>query len=274
MKTLYKFFLFISIFHFVSCEEVIDIELDTAAPRLVVDASLEWAKGTDGSTQTIYLSTTTAFFADAYPKVSGALVQVSNTNNQTFLFSETEPGVYQCNNFVPEIDMEYTLQITYQGEVFEAKEIMMKTPSILNVEQNNNAGILQEDIEVKFFFQDIVNETNFYKEKYEVAFQDLPIYRLVQDRFQANNLMFGNYFNEKLEPGQEITFTLTGVSQRHYNYLRVLLSVAGSSSGSPFQAPPGTVRGNLINKTNPNNFALGYFYAGETDKFTYTIQNP
>ena len=70
--------------------------------------------------------------------------------------------------------------------------------------------------------------------------------------FKIGNISKSDYFNEKLEPGQDITFTLTGVSQRHYNYLRVLLSVAGSSSGSPFQAPPGTVRGNLINKTNPN----------------------
>lgn len=274
MNTLYKIFLFLGFFSFYACEEVIEIELDTAPPRLVVDAALEWQKGTDGSIQIIYLSTTAAYFANEYPKVSGAFVKVTTTNNQEFLFPEIEPGVYQCDNFVPEIDMEYTLQITYQGDVFEAKEIMMKTPEILNVEQNNNAGVLQEDIEVKFFFQDIINETNFYKEKYEVDFQDLPIYRLSEDRFVTNNLMFGNYFNEDLEPGQDITFTLTGISQRHHNYLRVLLSVAGSSSGSPFQAPPGTVRGNLINKTNPNNFALGYFYAGETDKFTYTIQNP
>ena len=46
-------------FGLVSCEEVIDVDLDTAAPRLVIDASLKWEKGTDGSTQKIKLTTTT-----------------------------------------------------------------------------------------------------------------------------------------------------------------------------------------------------------------------
>jgi hypothetical protein len=33
------------------CEDVVDVDLNTAAPRLVIDASIDWEKGTDGSVQ-------------------------------------------------------------------------------------------------------------------------------------------------------------------------------------------------------------------------------
>jgi hypothetical protein len=52
----------------------------------------------------------------------------------------------------------------------------------------------------------------------------------------------------------------------------VLISIAGSTGGSPFQSPPATVRGNIINTTSPNNFPLGYFSISEADTKIYTIE--
>ena len=44
------FILFLTLFAS-SCEEVIDVNLETAAPRLVVYASIQWEKGTLGKEQ-------------------------------------------------------------------------------------------------------------------------------------------------------------------------------------------------------------------------------
>ncbi|GAL81396.1 hypothetical protein JCM19274_2472 [Algibacter lectus] len=41
---------------FTACEDVIDLELNSAEPRLVIDASLKWIKGTDGKNQFIRLT--------------------------------------------------------------------------------------------------------------------------------------------------------------------------------------------------------------------------
>ena len=38
---------------FASCEDVIDVDLDSAEPRLVIDGSLNWIKGTNGNSQFI-----------------------------------------------------------------------------------------------------------------------------------------------------------------------------------------------------------------------------
>ena len=63
-----------------------------------------------------------------------------------------------------------------------------------------------------------------------------------------------------------------GISQQYYNYMNILIDNTGSNSGGPFQSPPATVRGNIKNITNPENYALGYFALGETDLRRYVIQ--
>jgi hypothetical protein len=54
--------------------------------------------------------------------------------------------------------------------------------------------------------------------------------------------------------------------------MSILLSIAGNNGGGPFQSPPATVRGNIINTTNPSNYALGYFSLSEMDTKNYTIE--
>src|SRR6476620_999796 len=101
MKNL-KYFtlLFIAIFA-TGCEDVVDVDLDTAAPRLVIDASIDWVKGTDGTVQKVKLTTTTGFYDTVIPVVSGATVSISNSSNVIFDFIETPgTGEYVCNNFI------------------------------------------------------------------------------------------------------------------------------------------------------------------------------
>jgi hypothetical protein len=38
-----------------SCTEVVNIDLNTESPRLVIEASINWQKGTSGATQKIKL---------------------------------------------------------------------------------------------------------------------------------------------------------------------------------------------------------------------------
>src|SRR6187402_2546578 len=102
----------IALFFFASCEDVVNVDLNTAPPRLVVDASINWQKGTDGAVQKIILSTTTDYYSNVIPKVSGATVSIKNSENTTFVFTEIpNTGEYQCNNFDPIIGETYTLTV-------------------------------------------------------------------------------------------------------------------------------------------------------------------
>ena len=76
MKNIIYISLILSLFIFSSCEKVINVDLTTAAPKLVIDGSIKWEKGTDGNEQTIKLSTTTSYYSNTIPTVSNAVVFV------------------------------------------------------------------------------------------------------------------------------------------------------------------------------------------------------
>lgn len=267
------FTIVVSIFTFSSCEDVIEVNLDTTAPKLVIDASIKWQKGTLGSEQTIKLSTTTDFYSSTIPVVSGATIFITDGNAIQYDFIEIPAtGEYVCTNFNPEIRQSYTLSVIYDSQIYTATEALIEVPTIDSVEQNENGGFTGNEKEVKFFYQDNGLISNFYLEEYNSSFTTLPEYDVIDDSFFQGNQMFGLYTNENMKTDDTLQFTLHGISEGYYNFMNVLLGIAGSNGGSPFQTPPATVRGNIVNQTNFNNYALGYFRLSEIDTMSYTVQ--
>jgi hypothetical protein len=255
-----------------SCEDVVNVDLNTAAPRLVIDASINWEKGTDGSLQTIRLTTTTGFYETQVPVVSNATVTVTNSANTVFEFIE-QPGTghYICSNFIPVIGETYTLAVFSGGQLYTATETLIGAPDITTVEQEDDGGFSGEDKQIKFFFDDNGTEDNFYMTGFETNITVFPEYFVFDDEFTQGQQNFGLYISEDLEAGDSMTFSLYGISERYMNYMSILIEVS-EGGGGPWSTPPTNVRGNLINQTNPDNFALGYFRLGEVDKMDYVVQ--
>ncbi|MFD0778445.1 hypothetical protein ACFQZF_08170 [Flavobacterium myungsuense] len=51
MKYIYLSCLIIFASFFNSCEDVVNVDLNAAPPKLVIDASINWEKGTSGNLQ-------------------------------------------------------------------------------------------------------------------------------------------------------------------------------------------------------------------------------
>lgn len=261
------------LFFFASCEDVINIDLNTAAPRLVIDAAINWQKGTDGSSQKIILSTTTDFYSNVIPKVSGASVSVKNSENFNYVFTEIpNTGEYLCTTFKPIIGETYTLTVVYKGETYTATETMQSVTPIETITQKNNGGFSGKDYEIEVSFKDPLVK-NFYMVQFFPDIYKSPEYQVISDQYTNGNLKSWTFSDEDLEQGSSIAITHYGISESYFDYMNKLISVASSSGGgSPFQTPPATVRGNIVNQNNINNYALGYFSLSETDVRTYTIQ--
>ena len=87
MKNYIYILVFAVNFIFYSCTDVIDVDVPVAPPRLVVEASIDWIKGTDGSEQTIKLSTSTPYFENLQESpVSGASVKIINDYPRHFVY--------------------------------------------------------------------------------------------------------------------------------------------------------------------------------------------
>lgn len=259
---------------FSSCEDVIDVDLNNAEPKLVIDGIIKWQKETTGAEQVIKLSLTNDFFTNDILAANGASVTITNSLNETFIFLEDGvTGNYICNNFNPVIGETYSLVVVYNGELYSATNTFVSGPPILNVQQEIAQGFGGEDeIEVKYFFQDNGSEDNYYLLGVKNPNKQIPEFGVVSDEFFQGNLMFGFYGSSETESGITLKLSVQGITFGYYNYMNILTTIAGSGTGNPFATPPATLRGNIINQTNSDNFPLGYFHLSEIDEIDYLVQ--
>ena len=273
MKKIHFITLILLAMAFTNCEDVIDVDLNDAEPRLVIDASIKWVKGTPGNDQMIRLSTTTGYFNDVIPYVSGATIVVTDENNNTFNFIEDpDTGDYYCSDFIPVLNANYSIIVSLNGETYTANEILKPVPDIDFIEQSNDGGFTGEDIEIKAYFTDNGATDDFYLFGFIPSYAAIPTYDVAEDEFFQGNQIFGLFSSEDLSSEDDVDIFIAGISERYYNYLNILISIAGSNGGSPFQSPPATVRGNFVNSTNQDNYALGYFSLSEVVTQNYEVE--
>ncbi len=256
-----------------SCEDVIELDLNTADPKLVIEASINWLKGTSGNEQIIKLSLTAPYFDKEVPPANGAKVVVTDQTNRTYNFiEEGATGIYKNTNFQPVINNVYELQIVYKDEIYVGTESFKSVVSLDYIQQNNDAGFSGKDIELKAYYTDPADEQNFYFFEFKSSIPVLTSLSIYEDRYNNGNQIFGYYSEEDLKAGDKVTIKNYGISERFYNYMFILLQQNNDSGGGPFETKPASVRGNCVNQTNPQNFPLGYFRLSEVVEQIYTIQ--
>lgn len=255
------------------CEDVIQVDLDTAPPQLVIDASIDWVKNTAGNEQKIKLSTTTGYYNAEFPTVSGATVTVTNTANTIFSFTENPgTGEYNCTNFVPAIGETYTLKITLNGQTYTAAETLTNVPNMEDtIDQNDKGGFGGDEVEITYYFQDNGDQDNYYLHSFENPRIAFPEFQAENDENNQGNRTPVFYANKDLKPGDIVKIKFYGISKRYFDYFKKL-SLASGNGGSPFQTTPIGVRGNIVNQTNSKNFTYGYFKLSEVDTRNYTIE--
>ena len=263
------------------CQDVIDVEVPYAGPRLVVEASLDWEKGTVGNNQTINLSELRPYFDSTDPiGVAGATVQITDESNGDIIdFVDQGNGDYTTSEFLPVVNQSYTLKIVNNGTTYVAKETLMPVVAIDRVDQSTENGFDPNVIEVNVYFDDPLEEENFYLLIFQERKDLFPTLVDVSDEFTNGNemLIFYEKFNDEdtgekeLQPGDIVDIKFYGISKTYYNYIRLLIE-QNDAGGDPFTTIPAPLKGNCINISDPDDPALGYFRLTQVDKRTYIVE--
>ncbi|OAB78473.1 DUF4249 domain-containing protein [Cochleicola gelatinilyticus] len=253
---------------FVSCEDVIDLDLNEAEPRLVIDAEIVKSVENDSSVARVRISLTTPFFENEPAFINNAMVTITDSNGAVFTLENTSDGFYSFPDFNPEVNTAYTLQVIYNTEIYSATELLQTVVPLEYIEQDNDGGFLGDEIELKAFYTDPVGEENFYF--FEGLGPPGNVRDVFDDEFTNGNQVFALYVTEDLAIGDDVYFYLYGVNEQFYNYMSLLLQQTGG--GGPFETQPATVKGNIVNETNLENYPLGYFRISEVSVLSYTVQ--
>ena len=258
----------LTILFFTSCQDVIEIELNTTDPKLVVEGEIN-----DIAQEcTIKLSKTGDYFATSNsPAVSDAIITITGENIGTLNFEEIETGTYKIAHFQAIENILYTLKILLEDEEYTAE---VTIPQKINLDSISfmptppsphfDGGLM-----VNCHFADPVEFTNYYRIKaYKIGDPEkgMGSFAVYDDIIMNGNTTALPYMQEVFQPFDTIVVELLNLDKTTYDFYNTLSDIAGSSGGPPMG---GSTPANP--ETNLTNNALGYFGAYSLCKDTIVI---
>ena len=290
MKNLY--IILLSAFALTSCEEVIDLNLDTAPKKLVIDAALDWKKGEAKAYPIVDISYTEAYFGETHsPAIDNAVVKIvsgSQTYSLTLWDGTTTITSDNLNELkggshyvfpagiTPELGKDYELIVELDGQTYTAKDKMLEAPIIPSdrIVQKENGGFLKDRKEVRFYF-DGINDgvANAYLLKLWQNNVSKTVYGTLDDNYIANNkfffIMAGVDNDEKLNKGDVVNIILYRIHPQYKEFVQMLVRL--SEGQSPFSIPTRPI-GNIVNTTNKRENPLGAFRVAQYTTLQYTVK--
>ncbi len=262
-------YLFVLVFGFTSCEDVVDIDVPSATPRLVIDATIYSSAEETIAENTIKLHLTSNFFEEQQQPVTNAIVTIiDQTNAVNYSFENLDNSAnYTSSSFTPEFNTNYKLQVIYNNNTYESVIEQVTPTAVLSpLEQGNGTLFGEDEIEVIIEYQDEANRDDYYF--FDLSYDN---YLTSKDEFYQGNLFSFSYYYEDLNAGDEVVVALQGINERYYNYMNILLEQS-QDSGNPFGTTPTTVKGNIVNTTNTDDYPVGYFRLSEVSKQSLVVE--
>lgn len=284
---------------FISCEDVVDVDVDSEPPRLVVDALIRVDTSQELTEANIRVSLTSSFFGEIQPAEIESM-QIQNEEDGSFVPYEPvpgEPGLFRpfpttispvvdnkiFTSFLTNPNPIYIFSIIYQDELYLARTSFVPTTPIDEIEVGQEILFDEDDTELIISFTDTPDREDFYV--FDFSFNE---FLTVEDTFfPGQSFEFSYFFDGEelpLEAGEELIVSILGADESFYDYMEQLITQSDLGDNGPFQVPVSTVRGNILNAEGidnidifdnvdrPNNFALGYFAIVQEFQSTVIIE--
>jgi uncharacterized protein DUF4249 len=248
-----------------SCKKVIQVNLNNAAPQIVIEGNI-----TDVSdTYQVQITQSVNFSANnTFPPVTGASVQITDsTTGQTVVLNESDSGIYTASSLLGLPRHTYNLQVTIGDKQYTASSTMPQPVPLDSVTFTENANFNNKlDINAVVNFQDPPTVGHYYQFVEQINERLIPDIFVFDDRLSNGRYIQEPLYNDSsyLQMGDTLSVKMYCIDEATYNYFNTLMNVAGSNN---FQT---ATPANPI--TNISNGALGYFSAHTSTERRLVIQ--
>ena len=260
-----RFYIFLLIPFLYACEKVIDVDLNDAAPAIVIEGSLT---GYPDFAKVKITKTSSYFDASKSPVVTGARVMIESEKGESYLLNEEEDGVYTSENVALQINSSYKLTVEAEGEIYTA-ESTLPPPVYLD-----SLGYFYEDSYIFFedgyvlqtFFTDPANIENYYRFRVFVngeMYVSTGNFYVFNDRFTDGKRLEVDIRNVKIVATDTVVVQLVSIDKPAYDFYTTFENLMFNNPGSAAPANP---------ITNFSNGALGYFSAWTSSTRSVIIQ--
>jgi hypothetical protein len=258
-----------------SCRKPIDLILDSTYTRLVVEGSItDQAKA-----HRVILTLSSDYLTDRPPTpVTGAIVTIHDGAN-TFLLTETEPGIYETDPTVQGVPgRRYTLivkgvDIDNDGvmEEYTASDLLKPTMVLDSIVAELQQPVVNPPLyRVRGWGQEPPTPDDCYQWLYYLN-GVLQTDTLNKTLFADDTFVNGSYlpglfmfFDVKGSPGDTLLVETRSLTREYYTFLVTFMleTVWNQGGGS---GPPANIKGNI------SNGALGYFSAHAVTQISTTV---
>ncbi len=271
MKTITQIFLFLfGSMILISCEKVIDLDLNTADSRMVIEGNITSEQGP----YIVTLSTSGDYYtAEGIEAISGAEIIITDDLEHSDTLVEVAKGIYHTQTINSEYHRTYSLEVHYNDLIYRAEETLPEVVNIdsLSIEKDEGGGpggTKKDRYIVHCSFVDPIDEVNFYR--FEVMVNgklmagNFFYYNVISDELYNGQVVHRTLRIDEVYPGDHITVAMHSIGVNTYEYFRTLNDALGGGGG-------GSTPYNPI--TNLNNNALGYFGAYAIDSDSLVVPN-
>lgn len=251
--SLYRFFYVMLLLPLVSCEDLIQIDVNDAEANLVIVAEIS----NQEAHHEVYIHRTLPLSSTGQDPVSGASVQVTDSTGRRFVYAEVEPGVYRSRLFRGRIGMTYQLNVEVDDVPFEAFSTMPAAVPVDSIGTAISSFMGEDRMFITLKFNDPPGQANYYGYKMSVNDGAFRFHNVYDDRFNDGRAVTHELFDLDLElqSGDKVRIQRRNIEQATYLYWR---SVA---SANPAASAPANPPGNI------SNGALGYFSAHSINEY-------
>jgi uncharacterized protein DUF4249 len=243
------------------CEKIIDPQLTTAAPLIVIEGSIS----DQPENQTVKVSRTVAFDqSNAFNAVKGAKVTVVASNSQTYIFSPATDGVYRSQRFRGIAGVKYNLQVVVDGKIYNASSTMPKPvrPDSITFKRISIFGTSR--VYPSVYYSDPPNVQNQYRYIIKINGK-LIADQVTEDRFSDGNSTSDliTFDDDGVVKGDKIDIEMQCIDRNVFKFYFAISQVGGN--GGPPVAPSNP-------DTNFDNGALGIFSAYTRSNHSLTLK--
>lgn len=239
-----------------SCEEVIEIDLNSSDPQIVIEGIVTDQPGP----YTIEITKTTDYYNPGeYPTVSGAIVTISDGTGNFEILTETESGIYQADSLQGYPGRTYSLSVEIDSEIYEASSKMPVALEIDRLDTRYVQAAIGDDGRYDLIcnFRDTPGIEDYCRLKVYKNDEEESGYFLYNGRLSDGNLVrYDRFHIEEIEENDMLRVDLLTIDKDVYEYYSTLNDVLATD-------PRGL--GSTDVPANPNSNisgdALGYFGA-------------
>lgn len=262
-----------------SCQDVVELDVPQSEPELVLRGQLS-----DNDSIFVELSTTAPYFSETQnTAISGARVSLWEGDTEIGLLGEEagRAGYYSAN-FKGTPGKVYHIEAEINGDYPAATlgtwtsfpDTLRVCPTIDSIRQatlnrSTTPQAFEEGEYALLYFGDIAKVKNSYRIKRTLNDSAFAQEIILFNDEGFDGLYFGSAFFPPIaifgpfeepqegELGDSLVVRLESISADFENFLTLLNSQ--TQVGSPFDAPPALVVGNIHRKGNTKDYAFGYF---------------